>query len=352
MIVAADSALLNVPRARDIRPAVHVEMLSKRFRVRRRIVDAVRAPRDRRYTTALDRVTFSAAQGEIVGFLGANGAGKTTLLKMLSTLVVPDSGSATVMGFDLVAQPAQVRGVLAPVAADERSLDWRLPARENLRFFGALLGLRGRQLQDRIDEVLAGVGLEDAGSKLVGAFSSGMRQRLLIARALLSRARVLLLDEPTRSLDPLAARAFRSFLRREVVDREGCTVLLATHDPDEALELCDRVAVLHHGQLLAAGTPLELTRAFTTERYRLWTRTPDNREMWRILGRCAAEPVRSWDEHEGLTLVEFDLPANFLDSGQVIATLVAGGAHVARFEKVQLKLPDLMERVMSRVDHA
>jgi ABC-type multidrug transport system ATPase subunit len=239
-----------------------------------------------------------------------------------------------------------VRRILAPVAADERSLDWRLSARENLRFYGTLHGFRGATLRERMEEVLAAVELQDVGGKQVGMYSSGMRQRLLIARALLPQPRVLLLDEPTRSLDPLAARSFRAFLRSDIAGKQGCTILLATHDPDEALELSDRVAVLHRGRLLATGSPAELARSFATERYRLWTRTPDHHAIHRALVRCAVPPVRERDESEGMAVVEFDLPEGVRDPGDLLAGLVAAGAHVARFEKVQLKLPDLMERVM------
>jgi ABC-2 type transport system ATP-binding protein len=152
--------------------------------------------------------------------------------------------------------------LIAPVLANERSLYWRLSAYENLRLYAVLQGVAAPQVDAEIARVLAATGLSDAPPAMVGTFSSGMRQRLLIARALLGRPRVLLLDEPTRSLDPISARDFRRFLRESVVRAEGCTVLLATHDADDAWELCDRVAVLHRGRLLAVDETTRLRARF------------------------------------------------------------------------------------------
>jgi ABC-2 type transport system ATP-binding protein len=189
------------------------------------------------------------------------------------------------------------------------------------------------------------VQLHDAGQKLVGLYSSGMRQRLLIARALLSRPRVLLLDEPTRSLDPVAARDFRRFLRQEIAGAAGCTVVLATHDPDEALEMCDRVMILHRGRLLAEGAPAELSRAYSVARYRLWTRTPDHRALRLELLPLLPLPLRTVGDEGEDTVIEFDLPASHGDPGSMLARLVVEGVQVSRFEKVQPTLADLLERV-------
>jgi ABC-2 type transport system ATP-binding protein len=345
MILPAIAPLETRRSAAPTQPAVAVEAVSKRFVIRRGWVDHLMHPGRRTYATAVDRVSFAAATGEIVGLLGANGAGKTTLLKMLSTLVIPDSGSARVMGHDVVKEPRTVRRLLSPVPADERSLDWRLSARENLRFFAALLGLEREAARGRIEEVLQRVQLHEAGQKLVALYSSGMRQRLLIARALLARPRVLLLDEPTRSLDPVAARDFRRFLRQDIAGAAGCTVILATHDPDEALEMCDRVIILHRGRLLAEGAPAELSRAYSVARYRLWTRTPDHQALRLELLPLLPLPVRTLGEQDEHTVIEFDLPATHGDPGSMLARLVTEGVHVSRFEKVQPTLADLLERV-------
>ena len=324
---------------------IRIAGLTKRFVARRSWREMLSPSTRRRVTTALGGVSLEARAGEIVGLLGPNGAGKTTLLKILSTLVLPDAGRAEIAGFDVVRHAANARRVLAPVTADERSLEWRLSARENLRFFGVLHGLKGETLQSRITDLLAGVGLVEAGDKMVGAFSSGMRQRLLIARALLSRPQALLLDEPTRSLDPLAARAFRDFLRQEVAGRQGCAVLLATHDPDEALDLCDCIAILDRGRLLASGPAHALAREFGEERYRVSMSQWNAHASVHLAARGL--PLRRAPERdtEGWVVAELDLPIE-ADPAAVLSDLIAAGLRIGRYEKVQPTIAELMERVL------
>jgi ABC-2 type transport system ATP-binding protein len=278
--------------------------------------------------------------------LGPNGAGKTTLFKILSTLIEPDAGSARIGGYDLRDEPDEVRAVLSPVIADERSLNWRLSATENLRFYASLYGLSGDVHRKRVGELLEVVGLEDTGRKIVGAFSSGMKQRLLLARALLGFPKVLLLDEPTRSLDPVAARRFREFLRDEIVGRQGCTVLLATHNSEEALDLCDRVGVLDKGRMITLGQPRELNRKAVGCRYRLWTPMPEH-PIFRTNG--ISEAVTNVMEDGGedrLSMIDLsfsddaDRPALFLEM------LVREGVRVHRYERVQLPLADLIESLV------
>ena len=215
-------------------PLVRVVDLWKQFPTARSLGDFLRRPMGGPPSPAIADVSLEVRAGEFVGLLGPNGAGKTTLLKILATLIVPDRGTATVGGYDVVEQPANVRTVIASVLANERSLYWRLSARQNLELFAALLRLPPRETATRVGDALDVVGLADAGRKMVGQFSAGMMQRLLVARALLGHPRVLLLDEPTRSLDPTAAHAFRSFLREELAARRGCAVLVATHRSEEA----------------------------------------------------------------------------------------------------------------------
>lgn len=192
------------------------------------------------------------------------------------------------------------------------------------------------------------VGLTDAGEKLVGAFSSGMKQRLLIGRALLSRPRVLLLDEPTRSLDPLVARDLRRFLRSEVAERQGCTVLLATHNADEALELCDRVGVLHRGRLLAVGTVEELSHRVRVGQYRLVAR-PEAREPLAALARSGrvAKLTEADADEDGWLWFELQIPGGAEAASQVVAEVVGSGAAMSRFERMQPSLADLLERIVA-----
>jgi len=312
-------------------------------------MDTVLHPFRNEYTPVVQSVTCDIHEGEFFGLLGPNGAGKTTLFKMLATLVTADAGTATVGGFDVVREASRVRDILAPVIADERSLHWRLTARENLQLFAALHGLRGDAAARRVEELLAIVGLGDASSRMVNAFSSGMKQRLLIARSLLTRPRVLLLDEPTRSLDPLSARTFRTFLREDVALGQGCTVLLATHNAEEALDLCDRVGVLDRGNLLAVGPASQLMRELGEQRYRMWTRTPDHPA---ISALAAGEVIQHLGapepEADGWSHIDMEVPGGMERAAHVVDVLTCGGVSIARFEHVELSLADLLERIVER----
>jgi ABC-2 type transport system ATP-binding protein len=327
--------------------AVEVRGLCKSFTARRSWVDLVRHRFREECVPVVRDVSLDARQGEFFGLLGPNGAGKTTLFKMISGMIVPDAGTVRVVGFDVRTELRRVREVLAPVVAEERSLAWRLTARQNLEMFGGLNGLRGALLRERVEEVLQVVELADTGTKMVAAFSSGMKQRLLIARALLARPAVLLLDEPTRSLDPVSARRFRRFLREELIERQSCTVLLATHSSEEALELCDRVGVMSAGRLVAVGTTDELATRVGGERYAVVTPSPESRAFaaleddGRIRGVVARAP-----EEDGWTPVEFEAVGGSEAIAAVVRELVAAGVPVARCERVKLPLADLIERVV------
>ena len=327
---------------------VRLEGLSKRFPVRRGWKAALRNPGGTEWAQVVRDVRCDIGAGECFGLLGPNGAGKTTLFKMLATLVLPDEGTATVAGFDVVRHAPAVRGVLTPVIADERSLYWRLSARENLRLFASLHGLHGSAAAGRIAELLAIVELPDT-RKMVGTFSSGMKQRLLIARALIARPRVLLLDEPTRSLDPISARGLRAFLREEIAGRQGCTVLLATHSADEALELCDRVAVLHRGRIRAIGPASTLTAELGDNRHRFWIRG-DVRPALALLGAegLAREIGAPVGDADGWLKVEMDVEGGLDATARIIASLTRSRVAVGRAERVPLGLADLLERVVQR----
>ncbi|MCU0618793.1 MAG: ABC transporter ATP-binding protein, partial [Gemmatimonadaceae bacterium] len=217
-------------------PLVVLDRVTKRFRADRALWRRLRGAPGTAPRAVVDALSLTVHRGEILGIVGANGAGKSTLLKLIAGALLPDDGTVRVEG-----RPAgDARRRVAVVPADERALFWRASARENVRLFGVLYGLRGDALDDAVDDVLDTVGLGEAGEQLVASFSSGMRQRVLLARALVTRAPLLILDEPTRSLDPVTARELRRFVQQVVRAREGMTALVATHSTEEALALCDR----------------------------------------------------------------------------------------------------------------
>lgn len=328
---------------------VRVQGLTKRFPARRGLKATLLHPFDRTTTTVVSDVTFTANAGEFLGLLGPNGAGKTTLLKMLSTLILPDEGSATIEGLDIVRDAKAVRALVSPCLAMERSLYYRLTARQNLDVFADLQGIERRDRDRRVTEVLDAVSLSDTGEKLVGQFSSGMLQRLLIARSLLTKPRLLLLDEPTRSLDPISAREFRSFLRKELASQRGCAVILATHNAEEAFELCDRVGVLNHGQLLASGVAAELSREFLGVRYRLTTTQPDHLALTEVVSRGVSVIAREArnDQPGGWHDVTLRMERHH-DPSAVLALLSGDGMRIAAFEPVRASLADLIEGVVAR----
>jgi ABC-2 type transport system ATP-binding protein len=202
-------------------------------------------------THAVDGVSFSVAPGEVFGLLGHNGAGKTTTIRMLTGRTRPTSGSATIAGFDVVHDLASIKPIINLVFEDQNLYD-RLSGRENLHFFCDLYGVT----RSRADELLELVGLDESASRKVKTYSTGMKQRLIIARALVNQPRLLFLDEPTRGLDPASARDIRSIVAQ--LSDAGTTVFLTTHYMEEADELCDRVAFLSQGRLVALDAPREL----------------------------------------------------------------------------------------------
>jgi ABC-2 type transport system ATP-binding protein len=202
---------------------------------------------------------LEVAPGELFGLLGPNGAGKTTTIRVLCTLLLPTSGTVRVLGLDVVDKAHEVRRQIGYVFGGDRGLYDRLSALDNLRYFAELYGLEPRQLRSRIGEVLELVGLTGRESERVEGFSRGMRQRLHLARGLLHDPPVLFFDEPTIGIDPVGARE----VRRLVADlaKQGKTILLTTHYMFEADSLCDRIAVIAHGSIVAQGTPRDLKAA-------------------------------------------------------------------------------------------
>ena len=205
---------------------------------------------------AVRGVSFSVEKGELFGLLGPNGAGKTTTIKMLITLLLPTSGTARVLGRDVVEEPREVRRRVGYVFGGDRGLYERLSGLDNLRYFAELYGVPARDQKARIGELLELVGLTGREKERVEGYSRGMRQRLHVARGLLHKPEVLFLDEPSIGIDPVGARE----LRATVADLRaaGTTILLTTHYMFEADELCDRIAVIAGGRIVAEGTPADL----------------------------------------------------------------------------------------------
>lgn len=239
-------------------PALSIQNLSKTYPVPFRRVRAFFRRPVKEPVEALRNVSFDVKTGEIFGLIGRNGAGKTTLTKIVATLVQPTTGSVLVRGHDSVNQDEQVRREIGLSSAEERSFYWRLTSEQNLLFFARLHGLSDRTANQRIKDLFALLELEEVARRRFGELSTGNKQRLAVARALLSNPPVLLLDEPTRSLDPLAAARMREMIRSLAQEDPPVTILFTSHNLAEVETLCARVAIISRGRIRAIDTPKNL----------------------------------------------------------------------------------------------
>jgi ABC-2 type transport system ATP-binding protein len=212
-------------------------------------------------TVALNKVSFSVEHGDVFGLLGPNGSGKTTLIKILANLVIPDSGSAYVEGINVVRRPYAAAARLQTVLAESIGLEKRLTAKQNLKLFAGLYGLPKGEANAKIDRLLDYFGLSEVADKQSQSFSTGMTRKLALCRVLLSNASVVVFDEPTSGLDPAAADDLRQLLLRDLVRREKKTIIIATHNLEEASSMCTRIALLDEGRLIALGSPEEIRRS-------------------------------------------------------------------------------------------
>ena len=250
--------------------------------------------------TAVNGVDLQIQRGEIFGLLGPNGAGKSTTIRMLCTLLEPTSGTARVNGFDVVKQANDVRRSLGTVLAGERSIYWKLTGRENLEYFAALYHIPQAVAKKRVDELIERMELKDRANELVEKYSTGMRQRVAIAKALLARPPILLLDEPTLGLDPQAARNLRELIAQ--LKQEGHTILLTTHYMEEADQLSDRIGIIDTGKVIALDTPEGLKRRI------------DQKEVIRL-------EVTGWQEYIGEKLRSLSEVSNLMARKQGEADL-------------------------------
>jgi ABC-2 type transport system ATP-binding protein len=242
-------------------PAVRVENLEKYFPPAANGWRALLQPVAQLTVPALRGVSFEVKSGEVLALVGANGAGKSTLLRVLTTLLIPTRGRAEVCGFDVAREPAKVRRHLGYHTGADACLYARLSGRENLELFAELNNLSRTEAAVRIADLASLLGLGALLDRQVRTLSTGSVHRLGLARAMIHQPSILLLDEPTRSLDPLAAADFRRFLLQKIVAERGATVLFASHTLDEVEQLAGRIAVLDKGRLLICGTPAEVKAA-------------------------------------------------------------------------------------------
>lgn len=219
------------------------------------------------FIEALKGIDLKVKRGEILGILGPNGAGKSTLIKILCTLVIHDEGEVYVNGFDPKTEPGKVLRNLQAVLPESRGFNWRLSGRQNLEFYAQLYGLSDNQAKERINYLLDFTNLKDRADDGYQRYSTGMQRKLLLCRALLRNTPIIVFDEPTTGLDPKSAEEFRKMIIERLVKEEGKTILLSTHNLQEAQELCNRIAILNRGKVLVIDTPDNVRNLAIDDRY-------------------------------------------------------------------------------------
>jgi len=223
--------------------------LTKRFRQSKRYKDIFLQPFINHEITVLDKVNIQVEKGEIFGLIGPNGAGKTTFIKILCTLILPTGGEAFVAGYNIKKESENVRRNIGYIISDERSFYWRLTGYQNLEFFATLNNLGLLEVRHQINKVLEFIGLEKSANVMFQKYSTGMKQRLSIARALLTNPQILFMDEPTKSLDPTIAKTLWEFIETKIVKEEKKTVFFATHNLSEAATYTDKLAIIDKGRI-------------------------------------------------------------------------------------------------------
>jgi ABC-2 type transport system ATP-binding protein len=323
--------------------AVSIQHLSKTYPVSLARVKKFFRRRSKPPVEALRDVSLEVREGEIFGLIGRNGAGKTTLTKIVATLVQPTTGTVTVKGYDSVRDEESVRGLVGLATAEERSFYWRLTVEQNLMFFARLYGLSDRQARRRTLELIERFELEELARRRFGELSTGNKQRMAFARAMLASPPVLLLDEPTRSLDPLAAARMRALINSLAASDPPVSILLTSHNLIEVEELCERVAIISRGRIRALDTPGNLRMLHKqTERVQL---KAQNITAERIRLSSIARELNDLEikDQGGILIISFGRETEDDRLDRVVRALHTMEATILDFEAERPTLLDVME---------
>jgi len=290
---------------------------------------------------AVDDISFNVNHGEIFGFLGPNGAGKTTTIKMISTLLLPTSGTVKVDGIDVVKNPREALKIMGTVLTGERSIYWKLTGRENLEYFAAMYGITGKKAKEKIDYLLERFNLHKRADETVEKYSTGMKQRIALAKALLADPKILILDEPTSGLDPQSALNLRELIL-EIKD-EGKTVLLTTHYMEEADFLSDRVAIIDHGKIIALDAPDNLKKNLNKANILIfelnkWDKTVEN-NLKNI--KAIKNIISNFNDSSQRWVVKIHIGNSSETISQVIENIVKVGIDITNFKKEEPTLEDV-----------
>ena len=333
--------------------AIEVNNLSKKFYPPKGLKKLIAKSPLEQEVVAVDQVSFTAKKGEVLALVGPNGAGKTTLIKMLCTLLWPTSGSVTINGYDLMREEEKVRTLIGFVSGEERSFFWRLTGRENLKFFVSLHGVTGSNADKKVDEVLDTVELSEAANNMFYSYSSGMKQKLAIARALLSKPWILLLDELTKSLDAVTSRNLWRRLRKMAKDT-GLTIVFASHQLAEVEKVCDCILVMKQGKNRFFGTMDQFERAVTKgKRYALQlSGIPHEVIRHHLLSYSGLTNISiDTKKQENLVSVEFTSSNGDSILTGVIRNVLNTGAEIHSCHKKETSLEDLYFQQIQEVSN-
>jgi ABC-2 type transport system ATP-binding protein len=297
---------------------------------------------------AVDNISLCVKEKEVFGLVGPNGAGKTTLFNLFCTIVIPTAGSARVGGYDVVASAPHVRRTIGLVTSNERSFYWRLTGRQNLSFFADLYGLPQKNIEKWIEELFDVLDLRSYADRRFDSYSTGMKQRLAMARALLHKPRIIFMDEPTKGLDPTASASLVRLIRERIVAAWGPTVIVSSHNLREIEQLCSRIAIMHSGKMLCCGGLNELCRQlYPYETYQL-TVGNVSKPLAENIGKLQGVMSISDLHDDGSIDLEVRLTGEDGVLSDVLRTVLMNGGEVYHCSALPVSLEDVFSHYSSK----
>lgn len=322
--------------------------LSKKYPVLKGYRDMLLHPFRKKEIPALHDVTIQINEGDIFGLLGPNGAGKTTLIKILCTLVLPCAGSAYVKGYNVTKDEKNIRKLIGYVISEERSFYWRLSGRQNLNFFAKLNNIPKHEAEQRIDKLLGFLELADDAGRMFKDYSTGMRQKLAIARGLLTDPAVLFMDEPTNGLDPVTAHNLKMLVKEKLVGEKKKTVIFATHNLRDVEELCSRIAIIQNGMVKVEGTLEDIKLKFSgPKRYVIRLRSAENGVMGKIRNMALVKNIMPVSgSASGHLELEIEIGNNNGGIHRLVKEIVDAGGELFSLHEVETGLEELFSEIV------
>jgi ABC-2 type transport system ATP-binding protein len=325
--------------------AIEASDITKRFRPN--ILTAISGEKSEQEVIAVNQVNLKVNRGEIFGLVGPNGAGKTTLIKMLTTLLLPTSGTANIAGYDVIHSAYHVRKLVGLVTSNERSFFWRLTGRQNLDFFASLYHIPRKISKERIAALFELLGLIKVADKRFDSYSTGMKQRLSIARGLLSKPNIIFMDEPTKGVDPIGTNEIIEIIKNQIVREWNSTLLITSHNLREIERLCNRIAIMNNGRIIAVGTLDELhAKTKCVDTYRMTVHDILKERLERIIKKAEAlDPIRLMNSDSAIELeVNFKQGSNGFS--RILKSIIIEGGTISKCTQVSNSFDDIFQTLV------